>query len=1191
MLEVKNLVKVYKSKGGVETRALDGVSVNFPETGLVFLLGKSGSGKSTLLNMIGGLDKPDDGEIIVKGRSSKDFSQSDFDSYRNTFIGFIFQEYNVLNEFNIEQNISLALQLQGKKNDKEAVNALLKEVDLEGFNKRKPNTLSGGQKQRIAIARALIKSPEIIMADEPTGALDSNTGKQVLETLKKLSKDKLVIIVSHDQDFAEEYGDRIIELKDGKIISDKSKEQVPPKAMNNNVQIINGNIIDIKKGSDLSEADFKQLYQLIKKQDKEVLISTGEQNIAVTKKAQRISDDGKGEVFKDTKEIPLKQYDGKQTKFIRSHMPFSRSFKMGASGLKTKPIRLIFTILLSVVSFSMFGVASTLMLYNPAYSLADALKTMDRTSEAVVKKYNYVSKSVTIDNKTGEVYSESDAWENSSNTYFGVQELKDLNSQNNNRFLGVYTLNSDSSFYRISFQFQNIGVNGDSKDYYSFNGFTGLSDAESAHITNTGAQLTGTHPAALNEVAISNYHFDLLKESNALGSLNDKSSILGKEIELYFYGRNWISHTVKMKITGVYDFGAIPATYDDVKAAKEASMSNQDREKRVEAFNSFIASSVYTTGYVSPAFYETYGFVPSDNRSYVDSVWPRGIVRGNSREDVEMQPVNNDSGFSAILLENIQDMTDGVTYYDKDFNEVTSMTLTDNDVLLPYSDYYSNYMREKYFNPLQNATDLLFNNTSYLKDDEKLVIEEMRNYSEEEPTSEAAKAYRRLREALNDKMGQSIEYPAGHTMEEDYEAAYNALNGYYKKVAKLQYLVDAYWCLDTYYNNESIEKPTNWTATAAIVEKINNKEEGEATEAEIATLNDNLKADYETEGADVEYLLKYLRGSQIYHLVDSRIRDDINNYVRKAYGEDVWYDNVLMTYRESKGMDEEAATRFAAIYNYAYKLLKGEEAAVTFEFKADFLGDYVAGKVKDQPIAFFTKDMSGNIKEYNVKGFVNILDRGYEPVLTRNAIRDYLTDSYSWKNVITTEYQAPADAKYSYALATNTHYSESDISLFTQNHGSYFYDMTNMVYQTVSRSTSMIAQLKTIFLIIGAVTGGLAGLLLLNFISVSISSKNKDIGILRAVGARGSDVFKIFFSESSIITLICFVLSAVAAGVVCFYLNNSLSESMIGIRMLNYGAINILLILGVGVVISFIATFIPVLIASKKPPVEAIRSL
>ena len=229
MLEIKNLCKTYKTKGGVVVKALDDVSIKFPETGMVFLLGKSGSGKSTLLNVTGGLDTPDSGEIIIKGRNSKTFSGADFDSYRNTFIGFIFQEYNILNEFNIEQNISLALQLQGKKNDKEAVDNILKQVDLQGYGKRKPNTLSGGQKQRIAIARALIKNPEIIMADEPTGALDSNTGKQVFDTLKKLSESKLVIIVSHDRDFAEIYGDRIIELADGKVIRDVTKDVVDAK--------------------------------------------------------------------------------------------------------------------------------------------------------------------------------------------------------------------------------------------------------------------------------------------------------------------------------------------------------------------------------------------------------------------------------------------------------------------------------------------------------------------------------------------------------------------------------------------------------------------------------------------------------------------------------------------------------------------------------------------------------------------------------------------------------------------------------------------------------------------------------------------------------------------------------------------------------------------------------------------------
>ncbi|MBR4026005.1 MAG: ABC transporter ATP-binding protein, partial [Lachnospiraceae bacterium] len=258
MLETLHLTKVYKTKGGADVKALDDVSIQFPEKGMVFLLGKSGSGKSTLLNVCGGLDSPTSGEIIVKGRSSQKFSQSDFDSYRNTFIGFIFQEYNILEEFTIEDNIALALELQGKPKDKIAIGALLEQVDLTGYAKRKPNTLSGGQKQRIAIARALIKSPEIIMADEPTGALDSATGKQVFDTLKKLSKDKLVIVVSHDRDFAEQYADRIIELKDGKIISDVTKTQEKQQAITEHMSIV-GDTLCIKKGTELTQQDFEEI--------------------------------------------------------------------------------------------------------------------------------------------------------------------------------------------------------------------------------------------------------------------------------------------------------------------------------------------------------------------------------------------------------------------------------------------------------------------------------------------------------------------------------------------------------------------------------------------------------------------------------------------------------------------------------------------------------------------------------------------------------------------------------------------------------------------------------------------------------------------------------------------------------------------------------------------------------------------
>lgn len=225
MIELKNVSKTYKSKKSANTTALNDISIKFPEKGLVFILGKSGSGKSTMLNILGGLDKYDSGDLIINEKSTKNFTDKEFDAYRNTYIGFIFQDFNLLEHYSIEKNISLSLELQNEKVDKAKIKEILKIVGLEGFEKRKMNELSGGQKQRVAIARALIKNPNVILADEPTGNLDSVTGKQIFDLLKELSKDKLVIIVSHDNENATKYADRIIELKDGNIVSDSEKEQ------------------------------------------------------------------------------------------------------------------------------------------------------------------------------------------------------------------------------------------------------------------------------------------------------------------------------------------------------------------------------------------------------------------------------------------------------------------------------------------------------------------------------------------------------------------------------------------------------------------------------------------------------------------------------------------------------------------------------------------------------------------------------------------------------------------------------------------------------------------------------------------------------------------------------------------------------------------------------------------------------
>ena len=350
MLEVKNLCKTYRPRRGVAVKALQDISIRFPEKGMVFLLGRSGSGKSTLLNLLGGLDRYDSGDIILDGVSTKDFSQADYDSYRNACMGFVFQEYNVLPEFTVGVNIAIALELQGKKATSEEIAAILDEVDLTGYAKRRPNELSGGQLQRVAIARALVKNPKIILADEPTGALDSTTSRQVFDTLRKLAETKLVIIVSHDREYSEQYADRIIELADGQIISDVSRTAVNTENFSKKPMLTDG-VCRVLGGYELTPQDFEDINRYIAEHPTESLRIRVDDNLtrgfAFEPTAQQPDDTGKNLFEK-----------------IRSKLPMLRAARIGITGLKSKKIRLVFTVIMSVVAFSLFGLASTLADYD-----------------------------------------------------------------------------------------------------------------------------------------------------------------------------------------------------------------------------------------------------------------------------------------------------------------------------------------------------------------------------------------------------------------------------------------------------------------------------------------------------------------------------------------------------------------------------------------------------------------------------------------------------------------------------------------------------------------------------------------------------------------------------------------------------------------------------------------------------------
>lgn len=402
MLIVKDLHKYYKTKKGDNFHALRGIDLEFGNKGFVFILGKSGCGKSTLLNILGGLDKFDSGDIIIKEKSSKDFKAKDWDSYRNTYLGFVFQEFNIIENYSIAKNIGLALELQGvKKHDiRSRVNDILSKVGLMEHGKRKPNELSGGQKQRIAIARALVKNPEIILADEPTGNLDSETGTKVLETLRKLAEEKLVIMVSHDKQSAYKYADRIITMQDGVVVSDEYNDG-GLKYISNEVDHYRTDgeitkVIRVPKGKVLDEDGLEEINKIIERENttlyipitrgksitkreletinKFISINNDDTYIPIAKEVSSIQGT-RDEALRDRINPAKESISGakfKPFRLINSKLPFNNSFKMALSSIWQKKFKLVLTILLFLVSLGMFGFSETVTKFDFARSAANS---------------------------------------------------------------------------------------------------------------------------------------------------------------------------------------------------------------------------------------------------------------------------------------------------------------------------------------------------------------------------------------------------------------------------------------------------------------------------------------------------------------------------------------------------------------------------------------------------------------------------------------------------------------------------------------------------------------------------------------------------------------------------------------------------------------------------------------------------
>ncbi len=680
MLEVKNLSKVYHPKKGVPVKALDNVSILLPDTGMIFILGKSGSGKSTFLNILGGLDKADNGEIIIKGKSSKDFKQGDFDSYRNTYLGFIFQEYNILEEFSVGANIGLAIELQGKKVTDEEINRILEEVDLVGYATRKPNELSGGQKQRVAIARALVKNPEIIMADEPTGALDSKTGIQVFETLKKLSEKKLVLIVSHDRDFAEYYGDRVIEFADGKVISDTEKG-IAKNIEAGSITIIEDSIIHIKEGTSLSKDDEQNIINFLKSNNQEKIISIENKSNKEFKKLAKINDEGNKEIFIDTNTSNIKKESTSIFKLIKSKLSLKHASKIGSSSLKVKPFRLFMTILLSLIAFALFGLADTISAYNKYTTMTTSLIDSNYSTFTFQKHAKKTSGSYSYYNQIK----------------LNNSDIKNFKNETGLNGIAIY----DSNVY---FSSNNIDKT-NSLDVLNCTYFSGIASITNADINIFNLQIEGTLPVNNDEIAITDYVYESFKAGGYIDRLNNNSEIIANKADLI--GKKIILNDNKSyKITGIINTHFDLTEFEDLKTASGSAkwlLQAKFQNAATSGFHStlFVDESNFTeitsNNDIAPSVYD---FNYKHGINYINSNISRA---GGFNDDIYI-----DRFYTFNTLKNNENCL---------MLDPTITTYNDNDIIIPSSSL-DNIMNIEYtFTEAEYAS--LFPNSSLINQGEK----------------------------------------------------------------------------------------------------------------------------------------------------------------------------------------------------------------------------------------------------------------------------------------------------------------------------------------------------------------------------------------------------------------------------------------------------------------------------------------
>lgn len=1129
MLEVRNLKRIYQIKNAAPVYALNDVTLKFPETGLVFILGKSGSGKSTLLNVMGGLDKADGGEIIINGKSSKDFSKDEMDSYRNTYLGFIFQEYNILSDFTVKENISLALELQHKKATDEEIDRILDEVDLKGFGKRKPNELSGGQKQRVAIARALVKEPKIIFGDEPTGALDSNTGRQVFETLKKLSKDKLVIIVSHDRDFAEHFGDRVIELKDGKVISDITKTTVECKTSDTGLSILGDNMLRIEKGRKLTVDDLPAINKAIENAQGDVYI-TGDSHVNETiEESARIDKDGNREEFINTDFSKIKEGEG-TFEVVKSKFSLGKGFKMGARSLKVKPFRLAMTILLSTISFTLFGASTTLAMFSAKSALKDSIINNNinaLTLNLQEKKENdYLSLGEFDDEKVKEIEKETGAKVyvcKNGGVQLNVGSKKDSSSIFYTTYTNIGLELSDEAMKDLGIDLLagSLPTNSDEicitkYEYYSYKDFgidvdgtliepkdVSYEKVISQKVVSYSSEDT---PKKKTICGIVDTHFpeELLKyRTEAITYDNPDYNVLTNAItnsihSCYFYGKETVETDPAIQVPYNPDIGDDSWTellYDP--SVNENSYFFQDGKKELNEGEAVLNLQNYA-----------YNNLKDDNGTVYSDVFAGAYIT-EVKEDMNLFSVNEIS--------------------DAEYMDAINQAAIYKTTSEGYLNFYQNdFATAKAFNESNSPYIIYHENSSTLPEEVDYL------------SASDNQKYRLYKQYLEAQI-------SNHASNKYYQDYLNSVSYYEKNYAsKYPYVL-----------------------THIIMQKTT----AAAEEGRSKFINENYQTIYDKYKDDADY--KEIIKSYMADLSVNDVNDEIKRYACNDF--------IINNSDKEKKQEYQLYVKDivdaqkAVLKNYDFSSLKNNVSCKfnkngVEKFSADF--NYVGIRL-DRP-----QTMTNKL--YISKKDATRLS---ELCKTNNMVSKNPVNTVAFIGFNQSKSSLDKFLDYYFKLKAPFDNSYEDIEA-----GTWRINIQNTLLSNVENTAELLSILTKVFLYIGIALALFSMLLFYNFISVSINNKKREIGILRAVGAKRSDVFKIFYSEAFIISVINFVLSSICVVLASVFVNDSIMKEGIGFAIMSPNILVFLLLMGVSFITSFLSALLPVIRIANKKPIDAIQN-